>query len=202
MEDQRFAAGRRPLVLASASARRAALLREAGIALVVAPTACDEARREGEPAVAYARRIALAKLHASRAAHPDAIVLAADTVVWRPPDGPPIGKPRDRDHARALLRSLCGGHAHAVTTAWAIAEPSGTTDVHDETTRVWMRAIDDDELEWLVEGDEWADKAGGYAIQGRAGAVVTRLDGSYTNVVGLPVAQVIARLRAISGAGR
>lgn len=187
-------------MLASASSRRAALLGDAGVAFTVAPTAVDERVHPDEGAIDYVRRIALDKVRAAAAVHRDAIVLAADTVVWQPPDGPPIGKPRDREHARALLRSLCGAPPHAVTTVWALARPGAAPELHEETTRVWMRPIDDDELEALLAGDEWRDKAGGYAIQGRAAAIVSRIEGSYTNVVGLPLAQVLARLRELAEA--
>ena len=123
--------------------------------------------------------------------------LAADTVVWSATTAEPLGKPRDREHARQGLRQLVGAD-HFVTTAWALARPGHAPDLHHETTRVWMRPLPDDELERYLDTDEWRDKAGGYGIQGHAAGLVTRVEGSYTNVVGLPLAQVLA---ALAGAG-
>lgn len=190
------------LLLASASPRRADLLAQAGIVFEARATGVGEHTLPGEGAVAYARRIAAAKAGAARAAlgaTTSTVILAADTVVWRPPDGPPLGKPDDRAHAARLLRSLTEDPTspHLVTTAWAIADADAPIEIHDETTRVWMRRIDSEELESYLDTGEWHDKAGAYGIQGRAGAFVSRIDGSYTNVVGLPLAQVVERLRAL-----
>jgi septum formation protein len=187
------------LVLASQSPRRADLLTQAGLPFEVRATGVDERAHEGEGAVEHARRIALAKVQAAAAELDDdlaAIVLAADTVVWQPPDGPPLGKPESRSHAAMLLRSLGGDEPHLVTTAWALSR-QGQIEVHHETTRVWMRTVDPDELDAYLDTEEWRDKAGGYGIQGRAGAFVVRIDGSYTNVVGLPLSQVVVRLHAL-----
>jgi septum formation protein len=187
------------LLLASASPRRADLLAQAGLAFEVRATGVDERRLADESAVAHARRIAAEKVQAAaaRVGRPTT-VLAADTVVWRPPDGPPLGKPDDRVHAAAMLRALTRAEGpHCVTTAWALAQADAPPEVHDETTRVWMRPIEDEELEAYLDTDEWRDKAGGYGIQGRAGAFVSRIDGSYTNVVGLPLSQVVARLQRL-----
>lgn len=182
------------LVLASASPRRLELLRSAGLSVQVHPTHCDERPRPHEPAVAYARRIAAAKLAAAlegaRWPHP---TLAADTVVWLAATAEPLGKPRDRDHARRTLRRLLGTD-HLVTTAWALARPGTEPTVAHETTRVWMRALSDEALERHLDAEDWRDKAGGYGIQGHAAGLVTRIEGSYTNVVGLPLAQVLVAL--------
>jgi septum formation protein len=194
------------LVLASASPRRADLLAQAGLTFEVRATGVDERPLANEAAVEHARRIAAAKVEAAASAlrtTASAVILAADTVVWQPPDGPPLGKPDDRSHATAMLRALTRSEAgpHCVTTAWAIARAHASTEVHDETTRVWMRPVDADELEAYLDCNEWCDKAGGYGIQGRAGAFVSRIEGSYTNVVGLPLAQVVSRLRALKRGG-
>lgn len=186
------------LVLASRSPRRVELLRAAGVRVEVRPVDCDETPYSGEPAVAYARRIAAAKLSAALAGATWPFpTLAADTVVWSATTAEPLGKPRDREHARQGLRQLVGAD-HFVTTAWALARPGHAPDLHHETTRVWMRPLPDDELERYLDTDEWRDKAGGYGIQGHAAGLVTRVEGSYTNVVGLPLAQVLA---ALAGAG-
>ncbi|MEM7158968.1 MAG: Maf family protein [Myxococcota bacterium] len=182
------------LVLASASPRRADLLRSAGLTIEVRPVPCDETPRHNEPAVSYARRIARAKLDAALPSpRPPCPLLTADTVVWAEATAQPLGKPRDRDHARTVLRTLVG-HAHFVTTAWALARGDDPPTVAHETTRVWMRPVDDATLEAYLDTDEWRDKAGGYGIQGHAAGFVRRIEGSYTNVVGLPLAQVLDAL--------
>ncbi|MBX7083336.1 MAG: Maf family protein, partial [Nannocystaceae bacterium] len=137
----------------------------------------------------------LAAAKAQAAAHePDAIVLAADTVVWCEADAP-LGKPRDRDDARAMLRRLAA-REHHVTTAWALAG-AVPLELHESTTSVWLRAIADDELEAYLDADEWRDKAGGYGIQGRAAAFIPRIVGSHAAVIGLPLCEVVARLHAL-----
>jgi len=183
-------------VLASASPRRAELLRAAGLAFDVVPGACDERPRAGEHPVALARRLAVDKAAACVRAgeNAGAIVLAADTVVWID-ERTALGKAGDRNEAAAFLRTLAG-REHAVTTAWALA---GTIagEVHDETTTVCFRALAPAEIAAYLATEEWTDKAGAYGIQGAAASFVTRIVGSYTNVVGLPLAQVVARLREL-----
>lgn len=194
------------LVLASASPRRAELLRSAGRTPQIRPTACDETPRPHEPAVSYACRIAAAKLQAAQqalSAGPESnlnlAVLAADTVVWRAEDAQPIGKPTTRDDALAILERLLGAD-HFVTTAWALARGDRRM-VRHETTRVWMRHPGAATVQDYLATDEWTDKAGGYGIQGTAAGWVTRIEGSYTNVVGLPLAQVLAALDGEDGDG-
>jgi septum formation protein len=181
------------LVLASASPRRADLLRGAGWSLTIRPVDCDEDPRPGEPAPRYVQRIARAKLDAAAAA--DVPVLAADTTVWHahPPD--PIAKPRDRAHAREMLETLTAGVPHRVSTAFAIRWPDGRVVEDMATTVVWMRPLDADAIERYLDRAQWHDKAGGYGIQDDAAGLVTRIEGSYTNVVGLPLAQVLHALR-------
>lgn len=125
-------------------------------------------------------------------------VLAADTVVWLDEHSPPLGKPENRDACLQMLQSIAGAQGHRVTTAWALATGAGEVEVHAETTHVWFRALTDAEREAYLDTDAWRDKAGGYGIQAEAASWVTRIEGSYTNVVGLPVAQVLARLQECS----
>ena len=181
------------LLLASASPRRAKLLRDAGIEIEVAPVACDETAHPGEVATVYARRIAAAKLAAAPAR--DVPVLAADTVVWcaHPPD--PLGKPTDREDARAMLTTLASVGAHRVTTAFALRAPGGGIVEHSVTTAVWFRPLTAAEIDAYLDTNEWTDKAGAYGIQGHAAGLVARIEGSYTNVVGLPVAEVVEAVR-------
>ena len=183
------------LVLASRSPRRASLLRGAGLDLEVRAVDCDETPLPHEVAIGHARRVARHKLATALEDKPAlAPTLTADTVVWNPTTAMPLGKPRDRAHARQVLRGLLGGD-HFVTTAWALAYPARPVMLAHETTRVWMRNLDDAGIEAYLDTDEWSDKAGGYGIQGHAAGLVLRIEGSYTNVVGLPLAQVLEALR-------
>jgi septum formation protein len=191
------------LLLASASPRRAALLASAGVHATVLPVGVDESWLPQEAPVAYARRVALAKAEAGAHRKEGAVVLAADTVVWTTPHEPPLGKPHDRDAARRMIERLTGQDApHFVTTAWAVLDRRRGAGVRphvaQETTRVWMRALAAAELDAYLDEDDWRDKAGGYGIQSRAAGLVTRLEGSYTNVVGLPLAQVIEYLHGLA----
>lgn len=182
------------LVLASGSPRRLQLLRSAGLRVQARPVDCDESPLPGEAAVALARRLARAKLAAATDDEPVQVsTLTADTVVWPATTATPLGKPRDRDHARQMLQQLSGGD-HFVTTAWALARPGAPVLLAHETTRVWMRALDPARLAAYLDTEEWSDKAGGYGIQGHAAGLVLRIEGSYTNVVGLPLAQVLHAL--------
>lgn len=183
------------LVLASASPRRAKLLRDAGVDIEVAPVDCDETPRPGEVATAYARRIAAAKLAA--APPRDAPVLAADTVVWCPHPPVPLGKPTDRGDANAMLTRFASVEAHRVTTAFALRSADRAVHASSVTTAVWFRQLTASEIDAYLDTGEWTDKAGGYGIQGHAAGLVARIDGSYTNVVGLPIAEVLDALKGL-----
>jgi septum formation protein len=186
-----------PLILASASPRRADLLRSAGIAFVPAPVDCDEAWRAGEAPPSYAERVARAK--AELALRPGAAVLAADTTVWLEGQVEPLGKPADRAAAAATLGRLAG-RAHFVTTAVALVDARADAPRWHSlavTTTVWFRPLTPAEIGAYLDADEWRDKAGGYGIQGRAAGLVRRIEGSYTNVVGLPLAEVVELLQGL-----
>lgn len=167
----------------------------------VRPVPCDETAHPGEAPLPYARRIARAKLMAALEQSVHAAgqqVLAADTVVWLDEHSRPLGKPEDRDACVQMLQAIGGPRGHRVTTAWALATAVNDVEVHAETTRVWFRPLSATERDAYLETDAWRDKAGGYGIQAEAASWVTRLEGSYTNVVGLPVAQVLTRLQECS----
>jgi septum formation protein len=196
------------LVLASASPRRAELLRSAGLEFIVRPVDCDESWHTGESPIDYVERVAAAKALAGAALDGlprDALILAADTTVWLDEDAEPLAKPVDRTHAIAMLRALTRGRAHSVSTACAIARPAhlehSLVAALTETTRVHMRSLSDAQFDaWIdpyLDAGDWADKAGAYAIQGRAAALVLAIEGSYTGVVGLPLAQVVAQLEQL-----
>jgi len=192
------------LILASASPRRAELLRAAGIAFEIAVADVDEALRPEEAADRYVRRLAEAKARVVARTRPDRPVLGADTVVVV--DGEVLGKPRDAADAGRMLR-LLSGRTHEVLTgvcvigpdAGGTAEPGGQAGgglptragvVEVASTVVEFASLRPVEVDWYVATGEPMDKAGAYAIQGLASRFVTRIDGSYSNVVGLPIALV------------
>jgi septum formation protein len=174
------------LVLASSSPRRAELLTLAGIAFDIDPADVDETVRDGEAAAVYAPRIAREKALTVAARHPSRLVLAADTIVVQ--DGKVFGKPVDRADAARMLRAL-SGRDHDVLTAVALAH-AGTLDEELERTGVTMSALTPAEIDWYLASGEADGKAGAYAIQGRAARFIPRIEGSHSNVVGLPVAVV------------
>jgi len=179
------------LVLASASPRRAELLRNAGIAFIAEPANVVEERGNGEAPTAYARRLARDKALAVAARRPADIVLGADTIVCV--DDLVLEKPRDAADAFAMLRRL-SGRWHEVTTAICLIAP-GSEIVEHETTRVRFEGLTDDDIRAYIATGEPMDKAGAYAIQGIASRWITRIEGDYGNVVGLPVARVWKMLR-------
>ncbi len=179
-------------MLASASPRRAQLLESAGIDFDVDPAGVDETVRESEAPAAYAARIARDKALAVAARHPSRIVLAADTIVVQ--DGAVFGKPLDRTDAARMLRALAG-RDHELLTAVVLAH-EGRLDERLERTRVTMTSMTFADIEWYLASGEADGKAGAYAIQGRAARLIPRIEGSYSNVVGLPVAVVHGMLTA------
>ena len=182
-----------PLLLASASPRRRELLELAGLPFEVVATGADESVHDGEGPLTYVARVARAKLQvALPASRPGAAVLAADTVVIA--DGHILAKPKSDEDAREMLRSLSGRH-HEVATAFALADPRGTV-LAERTvrTRVTFRPLAPSEIDAYVATGECRDKAGAYAVQGRASAFVLAIDGSWTNVVGLPTAELVMEL--------
>jgi septum formation protein len=180
------------LVLASASPRRAALLRQAGIApaRIIAPD-IDEAPRKGEVPRVYALRMALAKANAGAEAEPAAFVLAADTVVAL--GRRILPKANDASEVARCLR-LLSGRRHQVLTAVALVGPASKVRTRIVTTRVAFRVLSPSDIESYAASDEGLGKAGGYAIQGRAEALVRFINGSYSNVVGLPLYETVALL--------
>ena len=182
------------LILASASPRRADLLHAAGIAFDVRVPDVDESARDGESPEAYVRRVAEAKAQAVIAAGERRAVLAADTIVVIA--GRVLGKPRDSEDARRMLESL-SGRTHVVLTAVCVVPAenhrSGTARIiacQVASTAVEFDALTPGDIDWYVATGEPMGKAGAYAIQGRASRFVSRIEGSYSNVVGLPVALV------------
>jgi septum formation protein len=183
------------LILASASPRRAELLRSSGFAFDVEAANVDETPREGEPPPAYTQRVAREKARHVAARHVggQVIVLGADTEVVL--GRRILGKPADEDDARRMLRTLAG-HVHEVLTAVVVVGP-GRDAAEVVTTRVWFADMTDAEIDWYVASGEPMGKAGAYAIQGLGARFIPRIDGSWSNVVGLPVAVLHRLLREV-----
>ena len=196
------------LVLASASPRRQELLRSAGVAITVQPTNIPEVPRDGEAPTAFAERLAREKAWAIFKDRPNDFVLGADTIVVV--DNEVLGKPADRADAARMLR-LLASRSHEVTTGVClmgphVAESSNANaatskpdtslgDTRSETTRVTMTAFTEEEIQAYIATGEPMDKAGAYAIQGMASRWIPRIEGDYSNVVGLPVSLVYRMLR-------
>ncbi len=203
------------LILASASPRRRELLRLLELRPTVLPADIDETALVGEKPAELVERLAREKATWSWAGladrtgdlssstgtdrvdrRPAALVVAADTVIDL--DGEILGKPVDDAHARAMLRAMSGRSHHVLTgmavcgsrSAGAVATTVDGPDVHAtvERTEVWLRALSEADLDWYVDSGEPIGKAGSYAIQGLGALLVERIEGSYQNVVGLPLA--------------
>ena len=175
----------RLLVLASRSPQRRAILESLGVPFELRPTDVVE-EEEGVP-VTIAGENALRKALAGRAAAGE-VVLGVDTVVaigidiW--------GKPPTEDAARETLRRL-SGRTHDVVSGIALVAEDGSVRADIDVTKVTFRPLDDRTIDWYLESREWQERAGGYAIQGRGGALVERIEGDYLNVVGLPVGKLL-----------
>ena len=175
----------RALVLASASPRRSELLALLGLAFTVRPSDVDETPRDGESPADLALRLARAKAVALPAPAAAALVVAADTLVVI--DGRILGKPRDDDEARRFLESLAG-RTHEVVTAVAVrACPEESIESGAVISRVTFAPLSPGAIDWYVGTGEGRDKAGAYALQGKGAIFIDRVDGSYTNVIGLPL---------------
>ncbi|MCU0581145.1 MAG: Maf family protein [Syntrophales bacterium] len=184
-----------PFILASASPRRVELLQDLGLSFTVIPSGADETYRSGETPSAHVRRISRAKAMVVAADYPEAWVLGADTIVVI--GGEVLGKPKDREDARRMLRRL-SGREHHVFTGFTILRKSVSV-LYRKTVRstVVFRPIEEDELQWYINTDEPYDKAGGYAVQEKGGLFAKRIRGSYSNVIGLPVSEVFEILKKI-----
>jgi septum formation protein len=181
-----------PLVLASASPRRLALLRQVGLDPATDPADVDETPRRAELPAKLAARLATAKAQAVAQRRTDAFVLAADTVVGL--GRRILPKAETLDEARACL-TLLSGRRHRVVTGVEVIAPGGKAVRRLVTTAVRFKRLSAQELDAYLATGEWEGKAGGYAIQGEAAKLIADLNGSYSNVVGLPLfetAQLLA----------
>ncbi|MCX6909324.1 MAG: Maf family protein [Verrucomicrobia bacterium] len=180
------------LILASASPRRAELLRSLGLQFDIMPTGATE--RDEHPTSFHDLAIHNAQTKASDVAarHPDALILGADTIVV--PGGEVFGKPRDLDDARRMLRSL-SGRSHSVITGVCLIHRGGNRErAFAVETRVQFRALSDADIEQYLDAVHVLDKAGAYAIQ-EGPPLVAGIEGSYSNVIGLPMERLAAELR-------
>jgi septum formation protein len=183
------------ILLASSSPRRRELLERAGLTFQVVASPAEEIHDETMKPWRLCRENALLKARAVAVDHPDEIVLGADTLVFS--DGRALGKPRDLEEARGMLRSLAG-RTHRVCTGVSIIYPEGTEDVFHDFTDVVFRDFADEVIEAYFSKVNPLDKAGAYGIQEYGEMLVSEIQGSFENVMGLPVGMVMERLMASS----
>jgi septum formation protein len=183
------------IILASASPRRVELLKLAGLTFDVIPAGIDETALPQEEPSQHVRRLAAEKALCVAEGQPDCLVIGADTIVFI--DGEILGKPASREDARKMVATL-SGRAHEVYTGFCMANMNrGTRIIEVVRTTVIFREIAPDEIAWYVGTPEPHDKAGAYAAQGMSASFVREIHGSYTNVIGLPLAEVIEKLKEI-----
>lgn len=183
-----------PLVLASASPRRKDLLDQVRIPFIAAPADIDEDSEEGSP-IEICRSLAQKKAVHISGEKGSRWILGADTIVVK--DGMVMGKPLNKDEAGLMLKSLSGG-PHEVITGFSIVDPSGNVRVCDHvSTTVRVKKLDQSEIHAYIETGEPFGKAGGYGIQGIGAFMIEAIEGSYSNVVGLPLFAVIESLKRI-----
>jgi septum formation protein len=182
-----------PLILASASPRRLELLAQVGIIPAqVVPAEIDETPHKAELPEAYVSRLAEEKARAVAALHADAIILAADTVVAC--GRRILGKPENETEARKMLK-LLSGRRHRVYTAVAVQAPGNKIRQRRVMTQVQFCLLSDQDITAYLAIKEWEGKAGAYAIQGHAAAFIPKINGSYSNVVGLPLTETVNLLK-------
>ncbi|NOZ86891.1 MAG: septum formation inhibitor Maf [Deltaproteobacteria bacterium] len=179
------------LVLASASPRRRELLEATGLKIEIRPVCVDETIHAHESPQQAVQRLARLKAVQGHEENPDRFVLAADTIVVC--NGRIMGKPKTIGEAGQMLGAL-SGRSHQVITGFAVVSPQGETSIQSVSTKVVFKNLCKEEIDWYIKTDEPMDKAGAYGIQGKAAALVKSVHGSYTNVVGLPLAETLELL--------
>ncbi len=182
-------------ILASASPRRLELLKSMGFNFSVVPSGVDEKFLEGESVSEHVMRLSREKALAVADRNPEAWVLGADTVVII--DTEVLGKPGSKEEAREMIMRL-SGKKHRVLTGFSVVRTSVNVVKSDLVeSSVYFKEVSSDELEWYIGTEEPYDKAGGYAVQGKAASFVREIRGSYTNVIGLPLSEVVAVLKEV-----
>ena len=182
-------------MLASASPRRKELLGFTGLDFETWTSDVDETPRVGEAPAEFCQRLSLEKARAGCQEHPGALIIAADTIVVL--ENQILGKPIDAEQAKTYLHSL-SGRTHAVMTGYTIIDtPGGRRITRVVSTAVCFKPMTKAEIDWYVASGEPMDKAGAYAIQGSGGLFIERIDGSHSNVVGLPLAEIYSDLKSL-----
>lgn len=185
-----------PLILASASPRREDLLHSVGLTFQIHPAHVDETHVPGESPAAHVKRLSRDKAHVIALGHPNALVLGADTIVVI--DGLILGKPKNKKQAGDMLQRL-NNRTHTVFTGFSlICLDAGVLKTRVVRSSVQFKHITPDERNWYVNCDEPYDKAGGYAVQGRGAYFIKSIRGSYTNVIGLPLCEVLEELKQLN----
>ncbi len=184
-----------PLILASASPRRSALLSQIGLTFQIHPSDIDEPPHNvyaNEPATEVTKELATLKAADVTRHYSHGLIIGADTLVSL--DGELLGKPTDAADASVMLSRLSGTHHEVVTGVALIDAAAGHHSAWAETTQVYFRRLHAAEIAAYIESGEASDKAGAYGIQGRGAAFVRRIEGCYFNVVGLPLASLVEHL--------
>lgn len=185
-----------PFILASASPRREELLRSLGLKFKILPGHIDETYLDGESPRAHVHRLSRDKAAVIAAQFPKALVLGADTIVVI--DGLILGKPKNKKQAREMLQRL-SNRQHAVFTGFTLTcVNTGVSKTKVVRSAVQFKEISPREMDWYVNCDEPYDKAGGYAVQGKGAYFIKSIRGSYTNVIGLPLSDVMEALKHLN----
>jgi len=180
------------LILASSSPRRRYLLEQAGLTFTVIPSTVDESSVPADTPEDHVRLLAGAKAKEISESYPESWVIGADTIVLI--DGNILGKPDSATQARQMLETL-SGKTHRVLTSFCVCcKSNGRTSIETVESKVLFKTLSDGEIDWYIRTGEPFDKAGGYAVQGLGSFFVKRIEGSYTNVVGLPICEVMEYL--------
>lgn len=180
------------IILASSSPRRRELLSEAGLDFEVVASPAEEIHDASIPLAELCEKNAGLKAAAVAVDYREAIVIGADTLVWI--DGDPLGKPKDMEEARAMLRRL-SGRTHTVCTGVCVVFPGGEVRRFHDLTQVHFRVLDEEAIEAYFREANPLDKAGAYGIQESGDLIVREIEGNFDNVMGLPVAKVLEALR-------
>lgn len=184
------------LILASASPRRKTILRSVGLNFRIIPAHVNEDSLMGEMPRQHVKRLSKSKAMLIARKHPDAWVLGADTIVVI--DGVILGKPFNKKQARTMLKKL-SGREHKVFTGFTLAHTgSGICHTQVIQSAVFFKTISPQEMNWYISCDEPYDKAGGYALQGKGAYFIKAIRGSYTNIIGLPLCEVLETLKTFN----
>lgn len=181
------------LVLASSSPRRKALLETLDIPFEIQVSQAEETLNQSLPPEEVASRLALIKAESVARGLNDALVIGADTIVVL--GNQILGKPGSEEEAKEMLKKLSNCRHEVITGLALVDTVNGTTDICHETTSVWFRRLDDEEIDWYIATGEPMDKAGAYGIQGKGAVLVERIEGCYFNVVGLPLTRLYLLLK-------